>query len=68
MKINNIHRDKFVRVRNRFYYSLSRGLYLAFDEEGYYIGIEAFYNPSVKIENRASELLNKLISLDYIEI
>ena len=67
MKINNIYRDKFVRVRNKFYYPLARGLYLAFDEEGYYIGIEAFYNPSVKIENKAAELLNKLIYLGYID-
>ena len=68
MKINNSYLDRFIKTKTGYYYPLSRGLYLSFDEEGYYIGIEMFYLPSIKVENEASDLLNKLISLNYIDI
>ena len=68
MKINKAYEDRFIKSKTGYYYPLSKGLYLSFDEDGYYIGIEMYYLPSIKIENEASELLNKLISLDYLEI
>ena len=68
MKINNAYLDRFIKTRTGYYYPLSKGLYLSFDNDGYYIGIEMFYLPSIKVENQASDLLNKLISLDYIEV
>ena len=68
MKINNSYLDRFIKTKTGYYYPLSRGLYLSFDNDGYYIGIEMFYLPSINVENQASDLLNKLISLDYIEV
>ena len=68
MKINNSYLDRFIKTKTGYFYLLSRGLYLSFNKEGYYVGIEMFYLPSVKVENEASDLLNKLISLNYIDV
>lgn len=68
MKINRNYIERFIKTKTGYYYPLSRGLYLSFDKDGYYIGIEMFYLPSIQVEGEATKLLNKMISLDYIEI
>ena len=68
MKINNSYKDKFIKSKTGYYYPLSRGLYLSFDEDGFYIGIEMMYLPSINVEKEALKLLNRLISIDYLEV
>ena len=67
MKINNNYLNRFNKSKTGFYYPVTKGIYLSFDEEGYYIGIEMFYLPKYNIDKYCEKTLNKLISLGYIE-
>ena len=50
MKINRNYIERFIKTKTGYYYPLSRGLYLSFDKDGYYIGIEMFYFPQFKLK------------------
>ena len=56
MKINRNYIERFIKTKTGYYYPLSRGLYLSFDKDGYYIGIEMFYLPSIQVEGEATKL------------
>lgn len=67
MKINNSYINRFTKSKSGYYYPVSKGIYLSFDKEGYYIGIEMFYIPKYNVDKYSDKTLRKLISLGYIE-
>lgn len=67
MKINNSYIDRFTKSRSGYYYPVIKGIYLAFDNDGYYIGVEMYYLPKYNVDKYCEETLNKLLSLGYVE-
>ncbi len=67
MKINNNYLDKFIKLKGKYLYPVLRGIYLCFDKEGYYTGIEMYYNPKYNIDKSCEKILYNLIRLGYIE-
>lgn len=67
MKINNSYIDRFTKSRSGYYYPVTKGIYLSFNQEGFYIGVEMFYLPKYNVDKYCEGVLNKLISLGYVE-
>ena len=67
IKIDENYIDRFKKSGNEYLFYIINGIYLAFDENKKYIGLESFYNISNKnyltLENRA---LNQLYKLGWI--
>lgn len=70
LKINKAYLNQFKLSHHEYLYPVSRGIYLAFDDETLeYIGIELFYlaDPK-KYNNLVDETLNSLISINILEV
>lgn len=69
MKINQTQIHRFKRIIGGYIYPITNGVYLAFNDDLTYRGIEMFYNYGyTKINKVAEEKLEELIAKDLIEI
>lgn len=67
MKINKIHLEKFKRFSYGYMFMVKRGVFLLFDKDTLeYKGI--FNMIPYKEDPELDELINKLVSLDYLEV
>ena len=67
--INNAYLDRFKLAHHEYLYTVSKGIYLAFDEDLSYIGIEMFYLPHnpKEIDKQCDITLNDLLSKGILE-
>lgn len=69
MRINNIYTYKFIKTRNGYLYPVKSGIYLHFNNDLEYAGVEIFIKNMYKgIDNVAYEKLRELISRDFVEV
>jgi len=68
--INKAYLDRFKKMNHEYIYTVSKGIYLAFDDEDLsYIGIEMFYLPynHIEVEKQCELVLNELLSKGILE-
>ena len=67
--INKAYLDRFKKLHNEYIYPVSKGIYLAFDLDLNYIGIELFYLPynQREVDKACDSILNELLSKGILE-
>lgn len=67
--INKAYLDRFKKIHCEYLYSVTKGIYLAFDLDLNYIGIEMFYLPynQIEVEKQCESVLNELLSKGILE-
>lgn len=67
--INKAYLDRFKKIHCEYLYSVTKGIYLAFDLDLQYIGIEMFYLPynQKEIDKQCNITLNDLLSKGILE-
>lgn len=67
--INKAYLDRFKKIHCEYLYSVTKGIYLAFDLDLQYIGIEMFYLPynQKEIDKQCESVLNELLSKGILE-
>lgn len=67
--INKAYLDRFKKIHCEYLYSVTKGIYLAFDLDLEYIGIEMFYLPynHIEVEKQCESVLNELLSKGILE-
>lgn len=69
IKINKEYKHLFIKTRYGYLYPVEKGVYLSFDKDKSYIGIEYFYLPHdfKKIEKNCDIKLQELLSKNILE-
>lgn len=69
MKINKAYLSRFMKVKTGYIYPLKSGIYLHFNNDLEYSGIDIFIKNMYKgIDNIAYEKLSELIARDFVEV
>lgn len=70
IKINKEYRHLFIRTRHGYLYPVEKGIYLYFDKDRSYQGIEEFYLPPdyKKIQKNCDIKLEELLSKNILEV
>lgn len=69
MRINKNYLNRFIKTKSDYLYPIKNGIYLAFNKDYEYKGVEMFYSYDyVKVEKVAEEKLEELIAKDLIEV